>query len=99
MLPSNLRLLLGIRHAVSRFAGSTYSDDDRRTVAAIDLALAELLLREDRIFLDAHIGNGKALRTVAASLGARQVPLSADDSIDQLTADLADAVTAIGARQ
>ena len=97
MLPSQSRLIHGIRHALSNFTAPERSDEDRRIVASIEVALGELLLRQDQSFLQEQITEGNTLQAQAASLGVVLTDVELGDALDQLTSSLETAVVALAA--
>lgn len=85
MIPSDTRLINGIRLALGAFASSDRSEEDRRRVAAIEVALAELLRRQDESFQRAFFEQGRLLIDQAAELGVVLPATGHGDVLDQLT--------------
>jgi aminoglycoside phosphotransferase (APT) family kinase protein len=100
MLPSQPRLIQGIRRSLAALLEPDRSAEDRKLAGSIMVGLDELLLRHDRPFLDAQIESGTALvaaaETLARRLGAPYSGrLTGGGSIDELSRALQEAVTVL----
>src|SRR5262245_2284030 len=100
MIPTPARLIEGIRRALVTLQAPTRSKEDQQLAASIQIALGELLLRQDQTFLHSHLTCGQDLERRAIALGASPTAtLAGEEEHDRLLRSLTDAVARLAPRE
>jgi aminoglycoside phosphotransferase (APT) family kinase protein len=93
MIPSEFRLLEGIQRAVAQLRSDPKAPGTGRTLDSIELAVNELLLRQDRQFIAHQLDSGWRLAKQAHLLGNAALPArNTVNSLGELLALLARSV-------
>lgn len=96
MIPTQARLLEGIRRSLVTLQSPTRSKEDQQLAVSLQIALGELLLRQDHAFLQQHLARGRELEKQAVALGASAAEhRDGGEEHDRLLRSLAEAVAAL----
>jgi aminoglycoside phosphotransferase (APT) family kinase protein len=83
MMPSDLRLLLGIRASVANLSQSIANRDQQEVLGVIDVVIEELIKRQNHAFYAGRFGDGKALVLKGIALLEERRLLSNDATLSQ----------------
>ena len=100
MIPTQARLIEGIRRSLVTLQAPTRSKEDQQLAASIQIALGELQLRQDEAFLHGHLARGQDLERRAVALGTTAAKTAAgEEEHDRLLRSLTDAVARLAPRE